>query len=408
MTERAKIFLSDLHVGGGGVSDDFSEEKENTFVQLLTELTEQYESGSELILLGDIFDLIEQDIEDSSIAVETAMAAHQDTVNALNEWLLNKNKLFYITGNHDHAFRFPNVYTKLAERILKPDDQARKVPWGNFVVDDWYASKSFKIYAEHGNRFDEDNNHAGEDICFGDIIVKKVLRPLESGDQSQKYLTKQPWTPPHGVEGDNPFMFIDNVRPRGNIILLIEKLIDDGYLKPETKDELKNKILNAYKENPHICKINSFIIKRLRWLIGDGLIQKKLDDHYLPYRKNAREMMDASSKNNILKLRDLSFKPQFIIMGHTHFFDQCSIQKNCRYINLSSWLDTIYLDDQGNIGQPMKNCPFLVFTKDDQEIKYTMFDSDLSKPFDWQKLLANRKSYNIPTSDSPEDEDVFF
>jgi hypothetical protein len=358
--------------------------------------------------LGDIFDLIEQDIGDPSLAIAKAMDAHEETVNALNGWLLSRNKLFYITGNHDHAVRFPNVYTKLAERILKLDDQTRQVPWENFVVDDWYASKSFKIYAEHGNRFDEDNNHAGEEICFGDIIVKKILRPLESGEKSKKYLTAKEWIPPHGLKGNNPFMFIDSVRPRGNIIVLIEKMIEDGYLTEETKDELKNKILDVYKGNPNIGKVNSFIIKRLRWLIGDGLIQKQLDDHYLPYRKNAREMMDASSTNNILKLRDLSFKPEFIIMGHTHFFDQCSIKKNCQYINLSSWLDTIYLDDKGDIGTPMKSCPFLLFTKDDQEIKYTMFDSTLSKPFDWQRLLKNRKAYNIPTSDSPEDEDVFF
>ena len=47
-------------------------------------------------------------------------------------------------------------------------------------------------------------------------------------------------------------MFIDNVRPRGNIILLIEKLIEDGYLKDDTKEELKDKILDVYKENPNI------------------------------------------------------------------------------------------------------------------------------------------------------------
>jgi len=393
----AKIFMSDMHIGGGGEEDDFSSDKEARFCSLLKALKEKYDSGSELILLGDIFDLIEQEAKVEE-ALKTSVAKHADAITALQNWLKDGNKIFYITGNHDHDIRLPHIADFLAKTLIADN----KVPWGNFVVDDWYASKNFKLYAEHGNRFDLDNNHAGEEICFGDRIVKELLRPLESGDDNP-YSTGKPWRDPLGLGADNPFRFLDNDRPRGNIILLIERLIKDGYLTEETKADLKKRILELYKQNPNIPSVMKFVLNNMQWLVSDGKVRSALDDHYLPYRKNARAMMDASNDHNILKLRDLSFKPEFIVMGHTHFFDECKASKKSTYINLSSWLDTIYIDQHGKLADVMKNCPCLVFEKSGSAITQTMYDASkeepLEHPLDWELLKENRKKYGIPTTD---------
>lgn len=119
-------------------------------------------------------------------------------------------------------------------------------------------------------------------------------------------------------------------------------------------------------------------------------------------------MMDESNDHNILKLRDLSYKPKFLVMGHTHFFDECRASKDCTYINLSSWLDTIYIDKKGKLADVMKNCPFLVFEKGGRAIKQTMYDGSknkpLEKPLDWELLKRKRKKYGIPTTDHPIEE----
>lgn len=396
---KAKIFMSDLHIGDGGGADDFSPEKETKFCSLIDELAEKYAKGTELILLGDIFDLIEQKVG-VDLAIRASVKAHSKTIKALKGWLSKGNKIFYITGNHDHAVRYPRISSFLARTLIADND----IFWGNFVIDDWYASKKMGLYAEHGNRFDVDNNHAGDEKCFGDRVVKEFLRPLESGD-NDRYFTGEEWQAPLGLNISNPFKLLDNARPRGNIILLVEKLIKAGYLSQNTKNDLKKHILDLYKKNPNISKIKEFLINNLRWLIGDGQIQKALDDHYLPYRKNARAMMDKSRDDNILMLRDLSFKPRFIVMGHTHFFDQCRISPKCDYINLASWLDTVYINNSGDIADVMKNCPFLVFTKDgDGKVEQKMFDSTLDTPLDWAELKRERIKFGIPTTDNPAEE----
>jgi len=246
MTEKpiAKIFMSDLHIGGSGRESDFDAEKEARFATLIEALADKYRQGSELILLGDIFDLIEQK-EPPEEAIKISVQAHPKAVEALQGWLAGRNKIFYITGNHDHAVRQPDIADYLAETLIGDSD----IPWGYFVIDDWYASKSFRLYAEHGNRFDPDNNHAGEAVCFGDRIVKELLRILASGEDKE-YFTGKKWKAPLGLDVENPFELLNNARPRGNIILLIEALTGQGYLTENTKDDLKKRLLHLYEQNP--------------------------------------------------------------------------------------------------------------------------------------------------------------
>ena len=388
---KVKIFMSDLHIGDSGKADDFTEEKEKVFVELLEQLAEKFDTKTELILLGDIFDLIEQEETDPQKAIVIAMDKHGKAIEALNRWLKKGNKLFYITGNHDHALRRANVSKLLAERILKNDSSSNRISWGSFVVDDWYASSAFRIYAEHGNRFDADNNHGGKSGCFGDRIVREVLRPLEVGKTD--YLTDKVWTPPEGVRGENPFIMLDNVRPRGNIIYLIEKLIEEEYLKPEAKDALKELIINVYKKHPELGKIGSMVLnnKFLRWaLITDAALREKLNDTYLPYRKYAKTMITKRGLN----LRDLSFMPRYIVMGHTHFFDCFKLNKLTEYLNLSSWLDTVFLNEDGGIDKVRFNCPFLIFYKTGDDVSYKFYDSDLDNKIEWESIENDINKYS--------------
>ncbi len=389
--DKVKIFMSDLHLGDGGKADDFTEDKEDNFVALLEQLADKFGTKAELVLLGDIFDLIEQEETDPQKAIAIAMDKHSNAIEALNGWLKRGNKLFYITGNHDHSLRRANVSRLLAEKVLEPDSSTNEISWGSFVLDDWYASPSFGIYAEHGNRFDADNNHGGMSGCFGDKIVREVLRPLEVGKKS--YLTDKAWIPPEGVRGENPFIMLDNVRPRGNIIFLIEKLIDEEYLKPETKDALKEFIINVYKKHPELGKAGSMILnnKFLRWaLITDAALREKLNTTYSAYREHAKTMITKQG----LTLRDLSFKPRYIVMGHTHYFDSFDLSKSTKYLNLSSWLDTVFLNENGEIDKVRFNCPFLVFYKTGNDISHKFYDTNLDNEIEWESIDNDIKKYS--------------
>ena len=377
MKPVAKIFLSDLHVGegdnnGAPTADDFTNEKETHFVNLITKLIEDVEKGSELILLGDIFDLIEQDVEqvggsyDMQAALIKAMAAHKRFVNALKKWLKAGNKIFYIVGNHDHAMRHMSVAGLLAEKILN----TARAPWHSFVIDDWYYSKTFLIYAEHGHRFDLDNVHAGREDNFGAMIVREALRPLERDE----------WGLRVNPQGANKLEIIDNARPRGRLVDFIQRLVKDGYLRQDAEQIVRGNILDTYRNDPNISWVDKTILDNsiLRnLLVTDNKLRKELNRSYESYHKHARKMIQKEG----LQLRDLSFKPSYIVMGHTHFFDDKDISvKNpkykAKYLNLASWLDTVYIDKKGNAGIPYEGCPYLIFTKTGSgPVRYALYDA---------------------------------
>ncbi len=75
------------------------------------------------------------------------------------------------------------------------------------------------------------------------------------------------------------------------------------------------------------------------------------------------------------KLLDLSFKPDYVIMGHTRFLDKYNIGKKGQYLNLSSWHDTVYIKiKKGKMSFDVdKNCPFMVFSNKNDKVKYQLY-----------------------------------
>ena len=377
--EKVKIFMSDMHLGDGRLADDFTPEKEATFVKIINELSQVYGKGSELILLGDVFDVIEQKEENPVKAIKISVTVHDKFVNALRSWLRRGNKLFYITGNHDHDLRRANVVKVLADKLLEKTKKTdNDIAWGHFVVDDWYASKRYKIYAEHGNRLDPTNNYGRLEDCFGDKIVRRVLRPLEAATLQNQYATSKQWKAPDGWPGKDMFSILDNIRPRENIMDFIDHLVEKGYLEGDFTDNFKNKVVDLYKEHPDPDWITSLLAHNefLRFMITDNTFKKKLRESYKTYRKSAKVFVQRKGLN----LRDLSFKPDYVIMGHTHFLDKYQIGKKSLYLNLSSWLDTICVKiKKGKMSFDVdKNSPFLVFSSNkNNKVKYQLYNSSL-------------------------------
>ncbi len=120
-----KIFISDLHLGDGSRTDDFSRDQ-----QFLFFLEFIKSEAKELIILGDLFELWQADLD-------KVVFKHSQVINKLL-FLRNKIKVTYVIGNHDYL-----PFIKYANSGLG-------------IVTEYRDSKS-GIIAEHGYRYDAFN-----------------------------------------------------------------------------------------------------------------------------------------------------------------------------------------------------------------------------------------------------------
>jgi predicted phosphodiesterase len=92
---QKRIYLSDLHVGGGGRADDFGFDAETAFVQLVYDTPD-----AEFVLVGDIFELWQfgsQEIRNAHPAFFTVLERIRD-------------RLVLIPGNHDMVLDWMQGY----------------------------------------------------------------------------------------------------------------------------------------------------------------------------------------------------------------------------------------------------------------------------------------------------------
>lgn len=146
MRNKKLIIISDLHIGGDDVIEDF--ECENELISFLQKHGEYNRGELELIILGDFFDLWKvENTEDDK--VNFMIKKYQKLFDALKIFGA-KHKITVIPGNHDHALAYNKKYQEdLAKYNMQVDpNQFFK---REFVVDE----KSFKIIGEHGNQVEE-------------------------------------------------------------------------------------------------------------------------------------------------------------------------------------------------------------------------------------------------------------
>lgn len=118
-----KLFLSDLHLGDGKERDDFQFQKE--FDELVRKLSDQFKK-IEMVLLGDIFDLIRtqkyfefKELPHAEVKMKVMgdiIEQHALFFEALKYFTGKRsNSLRYVIGNHDFGIlldpRMMNVGT---------------------------------------------------------------------------------------------------------------------------------------------------------------------------------------------------------------------------------------------------------------------------------------------------------
>jgi UDP-2,3-diacylglucosamine pyrophosphatase LpxH len=313
-----KLFLSDLHLGDGKERDDFQYHQQ--FDELVREVSEK-STRVEMVLLGDIFDLIRTQKyyefeglphpEVKLKVMEDITEQHVPFFETLKSFTgRTGNQLRYVIGNHDFGFYLdPRLQGMVREKfglILTPEKR--------------YRDESLGIWAEHGHQHDIINNTFNEDetpieYSLGDKIVVEIVDKFF--DEVRK---KQ------GELGIDPAIIndLDNVRPQSAIVNWLDYINEQGGLK------------RLYYET-----ITSFIVSNADQVAT--LVWDFLRGEYQPnLLKAAREL----AKKDATKC---------IIFGHTHDPLDKALPKGARYLNTGTWRK--FIEPKGRPSTRMRTVP---------------------------------------------------
>jgi UDP-2,3-diacylglucosamine pyrophosphatase LpxH len=295
-----KIFLSDLHLGDGKERDDFQFHKE--FDELVRKLSGQFKK-IEMILLGDIFDLIRTQKyyefegmphpEVKLKVMEDIVGQHVPFFETLKYFTRRRgNSLRYVIGNHDFS-------ASLDSRL---PGMVREKFGLNLTTENYYRDESLSIWAEHGHRYDIINNTFNDDgtpidYCLGDkIVVEIVDKFFEKVREKQEELGIDP-----AIIND-----LDNVRPQSAITNWLESIDEEGRLNQIYYSTIATFILNNPGEVANLAM---------------DLISGK-------YQPNLPKAAKDLAKNRIGK---------YIILGHTHDPLDKPLGKGIKHLNTGTW-----------------------------------------------------------------------
>jgi UDP-2,3-diacylglucosamine pyrophosphatase LpxH len=160
------VLLSDLHMGAGGPREQFRADA------ALTAQLENFAADptvSDIVLLGDTFDLSGEDVAGSAereavTTLREVLHAHPDVVAALRAVVRRGMRLHVVQGNHDVELAGIDAQATLRGALAPEDAGAVQfLPWLYHVPG--------LLLAEHGNQHHDLN------------AFDTVLRPLSGGDR---------------------------------------------------------------------------------------------------------------------------------------------------------------------------------------------------------------------------------
>jgi UDP-2,3-diacylglucosamine pyrophosphatase LpxH len=295
-----KLFLSDLHLGDGKDRDDFQYHKE--LDDLVRNLSGRFKKV-EMILLGDIFDLIRTQKyyeyeglprPDVKLKVmEDITEQHAPFFETLTFFTgRTRRTLRYVIGNHDFsAYLDPRLLEMIRNRfglLLTPEI--------------YYRHEALGIWAEHGHRYDMINNTFRKDgtpieYSFGDkIVVGIVDRFFEKVREKQDELGIDP-----AVIND-----LDNVRPQSAISNWLDSIDETGRLKQMYYGTIAEFIVN----NP-----GEVAGTAMDWISGQ---------YHPDLLKAAKDL----ARHGV---------GRYIIFGHTHNALNRILGKGKRHLNSGTW-----------------------------------------------------------------------
>jgi len=200
-----KLIVSDLHVGTGSTTGRFNPFEDFHYDRQFRAFVEHFcaapyaDTQMELVLAGDIFDLLETEVDGSypdQITEEVALYklsrcldGHPEFLAALRSFVAAPERtLTYMMGNHDLEIAFPRVQELFRSVVGGPEHRDRI----RFVVyEPWYELPGgIRIF--HGNQFEALNRVNPRklfitegvpapclNLPWGSVFLLKVLLPFK-------------------------------------------------------------------------------------------------------------------------------------------------------------------------------------------------------------------------------------
>jgi UDP-2,3-diacylglucosamine pyrophosphatase LpxH len=351
------VFISDLHLTDGSSGETINPDAFEKFTYQISQLAQKAKARElQIVLLGDIFDIIRSDtwLKTDSVrpwSSEDSVDKNGDDLRKYTTKILSniienpKNRqsisLFqelkstmekndvpvqftYITGNHDWLInRYPETRMAVSRCLLMPDSyEFNKMPDGFFWND-------YKVYARHGDLYDPINYERDRDrSSLGDAIVIELVNRFHNEAEE------------HIRNADPQFLSlikeIDNVRPMFDIPVWIDKI-----------KEIWNNLVKDFMKLDFVKQHNRIgpdYLDVLKMVFGISELMPLSLAARVPFEKIASficgsdKMINCAFKEDILKRNEA----QFIVYGHTH--KQCIVPLDQVPLNDNSIIDKMYFN----------------------------------------------------------------
>jgi len=357
-----RVFISDMHIGDGYLSDDFSFDEE--LIDLLDSLT-QSAQNMELVILGDGLELLE-----SRIVKELGLVSFEEVERKIDERIIDDiylshpdlfmalkrfsrvHKIKYVIGNHDYYFLHNE---KLRNRFLYYLGNEENVEFCPYFYD-----RNCGIFAIHGSNFDP-GNRFGKDRKTGEIIP-----PI--GDFMARYMMIN--FQEVLLNGDFPNHIprdFDDVRPNIDVfdwfeyvketyelsIDLVELWMTELIKMLRTKNAKRwmkgnypnaHKISNLFVNKFGGIKLGRFCVKavsKLRSLKRTNYMKRKAKEILLCGDKDPKCRFTEKDFWGFCDMPDIDYDNlKGLIFAHRHKFDSSIISTNGEnkfYYNTGTW-----------------------------------------------------------------------
>ncbi len=340
------VIISDIHLTDGTSGKTIHSGAFQKFTLYLKDMVETAKAREiEIVLLGDIIDLIRSDywlrskirpwskpgdkdgeekgLKDYTVEILGGICKNAGNkksmahLKAFKEEMTSQGvvtKITYITGNHDWLInRYPGARTKVAKflGISNPNQYRNKM----FATEGFWAD--YKVFARHGDIYDPFNFDEDRDASsLGDAIVIDLINKFPEAVKN----TIGSATDPDLI---SELREIDNIRPLIDIPLWIHGACRRAK-SPDTEKQVKkvwNRLVDEFLKRPFVKKHDKpwrmDVVDALQWGLKISKFVSLKDMVNLPLRKFQKKRGDYVSKafHEEYVRRNMA---EFIVYGHTH------------------------------------------------------------------------------------------
>ncbi len=364
--------ISDLHLTDGTSGTTINEKAFKIFNNQISALAKDRKAKSfELVLLGDIFDIIRSErwfgvdvrpwgsksVEQENITMDILNAILEknskaifylrETIKKIKSTVCQNAKITYLMGNHDWLInRYPSVRKKVRAAL--------GIGGANKFSPKPLQSSKHKCVLHHGDIFDNFNyeNNNRDASSFGDALVIELLGkfPLACAKRLDM---------PRDAPLINYLREIDNLRPYGAIPIWVNALVKRMNKGKKKQKEMSKIISTVFIDLLKDFKNSNFMRDRdtnslfdiqdklsYAWLFAKifGAPLKRLEKFGKHFEKisSSKNLKDDKYFKGVLAFREKFPNSNYIVFGHSHKpkiypLDKVGINKEFLYFNSGTW-----------------------------------------------------------------------